>query len=54
MSLLHEELARARWHDAQRQQLLRGRTATVVAARKGQRRHRKAPAGRNRPERQRP
>ena len=35
MALHHEELARARWHDAQRQQLLRSRTATVVAARKG-------------------
>ncbi|MEP6464410.1 MAG: hypothetical protein ABJC62_13565 [Frankiaceae bacterium] len=38
MSLLHEDLARARWRDAERRALLNGRAARIVAARRWQRR----------------
>lgn len=38
MSLLHEDLARARWRDAERKALLEGRAARIVAARRWQRR----------------
>ena len=38
MSLLHEDLARARWRDAERKALLGSRAARIVAARRWQRR----------------
>jgi hypothetical protein len=38
MSLLHEDLARARWRDVERQALRSGQAARLVAARKWQRR----------------
>lgn len=38
MSLLHEDLARARWRDAERRALLDTRAARIIAARRWQRR----------------
>ena len=35
MSLLHEDLARARWRDAERKALPGSRAARIVAARRG-------------------
>lgn len=38
MSLLHEDLARARWRDAERRVALDSRAARIVVARRWQRR----------------
>lgn len=42
LSLLHEDLARARWRDAERQALADSRAARIVVARRWQRRAEKA------------